>query len=131
MALSYAVLLVSVVKVAGSRLRLHVLVPIMFTIVAFDVGLFIMEIRRVTPLCTAPRPMTVRVGHRWWVVLQPVPFCLEENVTLGVVPTSTDTHRRVGTRCVAALIVRCCFGAWKGGYCPCWVAAYRRLTRGP
>lgn len=112
-------LLVSVVRVVGSSLRLQVLVPIIFTIVALEVGLLIMEIRRVTPLCTAPRLMTVRVGHRWWVVVQPVPFRLDENVTLGVVPTSTDIHRRVRTRC-AAVTAR-----------PCLVAAYQRLTRGP
>lgn len=73
----------------GSRLRLQVLVPIMFTIVALERGLFIILIKRVTPLSNAVRLMTVRVGHWCCVVWQPVLLVGDENRNLDVVPKAT------------------------------------------
>lgn len=89
MALSYAVLFVSVVSVVGTRLRLHVLVPMTFTMVALERGLLMISIRRCTPLCSVVRLMTVRVGHCCRVVPQPVPFRLEEKLYLCAVSKAT------------------------------------------
>lgn len=90
-------------SVVGTRLRLHVLVPIIFTMVALEPGLLIMSIRRCTPPCNVVTLMTVRVGHRPRVVLQPVPFRLDENRYLWVVPKAT-----ISPPCLYAMVLKRC-----------------------